>query len=71
MTCPIKTCDQQVKSDHLMCREHWYMLPRSIRSEVWNSWRARQNAMSHTATVQRHEDAKWHAIQAVNQMVLP
>ena len=69
--CPVKTCEKSISGEHLMCRDHWYMVPRSIRSKVWNSWRARQAAMSDHVAVQRHEDAKAHAISAVNQMVLP
>lgn len=36
--CPADGCEEQVPAHMLMCRTHWYMVPRHLRSAVWNAW---------------------------------
>jgi len=30
--CAIDTCPEQIPSGFLMCRDHWYMVPRDLRN---------------------------------------
>ncbi len=38
--CPVGGCRQQVRADRLMCRAHWYQVPRPLRDTVWAAWRS-------------------------------
>lgn len=74
--CPIDGCDVEINTlQLLMCREHWFMVPRELRAEVWAAWRGRQSAGlsaspdDYDAAVERHEHAKAVAINAVNEKV--
>lgn len=37
--CPIKGCPADIPSRLLMCRDHWYLVPRELRDEVWRTHR--------------------------------
>jgi hypothetical protein len=41
--CPVDGCDVQVGLDHLMCREHWFLVPKVLRHQVWRAWRGWQS----------------------------
>lgn len=41
--CPADDCGETVKGV-LMCRKHWRMVPRVMRTEVNGAWRAFQRA---------------------------
>ena len=51
--CPADGCDRDVSADMLMCRGHWYMVPKPLRNAVWNAWRGGAGAGSaqHTAAI--------------------
>jgi hypothetical protein len=50
--CPVPGCDTQIDASRLMCRDHWYLVPKEIRDLVWATWR------SGTANLSReHQDA--------------
>jgi len=36
--CPGPGCDEQCPGDMLMCRVHWFQVPKHIRDEVWAAW---------------------------------
>jgi hypothetical protein len=38
--CPAGDCSVQVRADRLMCRSHWYQVPRPLRAAVWATWRS-------------------------------
>lgn len=51
--CPIPLCGDQIDPSRLMCRTHWYMVPKELRDRVWATWRSGQGAFSgeHQAAV--------------------
>jgi hypothetical protein len=38
--CPVNGCRQHVSPDRLMCRLHWYQVPKRLRDIVWITWRS-------------------------------
>jgi hypothetical protein len=38
--CPVAGCAAVISASRLMCRRHWYRLPKPIRDLVWFSWRS-------------------------------
>jgi hypothetical protein len=44
--CPVPGCRAQIDSSRLMCRSHWYLVPKQIRDRVWATWRSGQGAHS-------------------------
>lgn len=69
MSCPIDECVETITSERVMCRRHWYMVPRDLRSEVWDAWRERLESPLDQSLVGRYEQAKAAAIEAVNAKV--
>ena len=41
-TCHARNCDVRVPPKLLMCRRHWYMVPKAIRDAVWAEYRPGQ-----------------------------
>lgn len=37
--CPIEGCDAGRASGQLMCRAHWYKVPKELRDKVWRTAR--------------------------------
>jgi hypothetical protein len=33
--CPVDGCSNRRETNQLMCRKHWYKVPRELRHEVW------------------------------------
>ena len=72
--CPIRRCDELVTRTRLMCRHHWFMVPRASRRIVWAAWlRLRSLCGTEGAAA---ENAKRHyrrcrnkAIDIVNELV--
>lgn len=58
--CPISGCEQRIDPSRLMCRGHWYTVPKEIRDQVWATWRSGQGAFS-----REHKSAVRSAIAAV------
>jgi hypothetical protein len=44
--CPIPRCERPIDPSRLMCRVHWYMVPKKLRDEVWATWRSGYAAYS-------------------------
>jgi hypothetical protein len=44
--CPVSGCREPVDPSRLMCRGHWYQLPRQLRDLVWATWRSGEGALS-------------------------
>lgn len=38
--CPASGCRRPVSPDRLMCRPHWYQVPKPLRDAVWATWRS-------------------------------
>ncbi|MGN6796292.1 MAG: hypothetical protein ACTHJW_28220 [Streptosporangiaceae bacterium] len=58
--CPIPGCNGQIDPSRLMCREHWYMVPKELRDQVWATWRSGHGAFS-----MDHQHAVGVAVAAV------
>lgn len=41
-TCHAKGCQVPVAPKMLMCRKHWYMIPKPLRDAVWAEYRPGQ-----------------------------
>ena len=42
--CPVARCPAGVAPDRLMCRFHWYLVPRTLRDAVWRTWNSGEDA---------------------------
>ncbi len=40
LVCPITDCTASIAFGQLACRRHWFMVPRELRAEVWQTWRS-------------------------------
>lgn len=40
MSCPVERCLNSRDAGRLMCRKHWYQVPKQLRDEVWRTWKA-------------------------------
>lgn len=58
--CSIPGCGWEIDPSRLMCRCHWYAVPKLMRDRVWATWRSGQGAFS-----AEHQDAVRIAITAV------
>jgi len=52
VSCPVLGCGEQIDPSRLMCRRHWYRVPKQLRDQVWATWRSGQGALS-----REHHDA--------------
>jgi hypothetical protein len=59
-SCAIPGCARPIDPSRLMCRCHWYTVPKELRDRVWATWRSGQDAYS-----REHQDAVRQAISAV------
>lgn len=62
--CQALGCQHLVRRGHLMCNDHWRMVPAPAQRAVWAAWRA-QRAVNSVATLRDYLDAKQAAIDAV------
>lgn len=60
--CPATGCTRRVGSGMLMCRSHWFMVPKAQRDAVWDAWNRGLGAGSAA-----HRDAILAAVEAVNR----
>lgn len=44
--CAVSGCSEQIDPSRLMCRDHWYRVPRQLRDLVWATWRSGEGALS-------------------------
>lgn len=58
--CPIPRCGEGIDPSRLMCKKHWYMVPKQMRDHVWATWRS-----GHAAYTTEHRDAVDAAVAAV------
>ena len=59
--CPVPGCKDTHPPAHLMCRHHWYKVPKPLRDEVWDSYR-RDGVLS-----DRYRQARDEAIKAAHE----
>ena len=60
--CPAQGCTRGVSPSMLLCRPHWYMVPKPLRDAVWAAWADGTGAGSPA-----HRAAISAAIDAVNR----
>jgi hypothetical protein len=56
-SCPVPGCGSLIDPSRLMCRRHWYLVPKQLRDWVWATWRSGEGPFSH-----EHHDAVLMAI---------
>jgi len=49
--CPIPGCTRYRKRFHVMCHEHWAMVPGSLQDQVWESQRKERGGKEHAAAI--------------------
>ena len=59
--CPAARCTRRVAAHQLMCRPHWYMVPKPLRDAVYDAYRGGLAGRSPA-----HRAAVTDAIGAVN-----
>lgn len=37
--CAAKGCSEEIPDHLLMCRSHWFSVPKPIRDEIWEAYR--------------------------------
>ena len=50
-TCPAPDCTRTVIDNMLMCRNHWFRVPKGIRDEVWAAYREEPQSERHLAAI--------------------
>lgn len=63
--CHATGCEEPVPPVMLMCRKHWYMVPKGIQRRVWAHYRHGQEIRKDPS--EEYLDAMRAAIQAVEQ----
>lgn len=58
--CAATPCAVTVQPGMLMCREHWFSVPKVLRDSIWRTWRARQ--------VSHYQDYVRQAVDFVDAM---
>lgn len=51
MKCPVIGCTNQRSHDQLLCRGHWFSVPKELRDRIWNLYRSAQGSEAHRAAV--------------------
>ena len=44
--CQVPGCDDQIDPSRLMCRRHWYRVPKQLRDRVWATWQSGRGTSS-------------------------
>ena len=44
--CRIPGCTATVSPERLMCRPHWYQVPKHLRDLIWATWRSGAGVLS-------------------------
>ena len=61
-TCGRPGCIHSCRENELMCRTHWYLVPRPLRAKVWSAYRAWEHGRGDLRTLRA---AQQEAIDAV------
>ena len=63
--CPIIGCERVPEQGHLMCKPHWFMVPQSLRNDVWKAYDHGRGLLS-----EAYAKARDAAIGSVNKSVM-
>lgn len=44
--CRVPRCNEQIDPSRLMCRRHWYRVPKPLRDQVWATWQSGRGTSS-------------------------
>lgn len=66
-TCHAAGCTASCPPKHLMCRKHWFMVPRWLQLRVWETYQSGQEEGAATPSEEWH-DAANAAINAVAEI---
>jgi len=58
----VPSCNEEIDTSRLMCRHHWYRVPKQLRDHVWATWRSGRGTLS-----TEHQRAVRLAIAACRQ----
>lgn len=64
--CAVPDCPKQVHQTYLMCRPHWFSVPKPLRDAVWKTWKAFERSREPGATLvmKAYKEAREDAIAA-------
>ena len=69
VTCAAHGCERTVQRGQLMCKGHWFSLPKAMRDDVWRTWRTcqrhwrgRTDHAQQLREVRAYRDAVRHAV---------
>lgn len=62
--CAAPGCVHPRRDGQLMCREHWFQLPKPLRDEIWSTYRSHHQT-AHLDAVRRA--IKFHMVAAKNE----
>ena len=49
--CPAPGCKASIPHHMLFCRQHWFMVPKPLRDEVWRTYRDEAGSADHRQAV--------------------
>lgn len=55
--CTVPTCINGRRGSDLMCRDHWFKVPKALRDEVYRLWKAEPLGKNYMAARQAAIDA--------------
>lgn len=59
--CPI--CEKSISRTMLMCKPHWFQVPRELRDRVWSTYRAYRSDDGSLLDYVEARDAAIHAVE--------
>lgn len=59
--CPITKCPKRRGDDQVMCRDHWFKVPKNLRDKIWYEFQNNRGSEAHRAAV-------YAAIDHVNKL---
>jgi len=63
--CAVEGCGEVIPMGMLMCRPHWYQVPKALRDRVWETWNAVRRGGVKGETWPAYEEARDAAIASV------
>jgi len=64
-TCAVQGCGDPISPRQIMCRYHWFLVPRLLRLEVMRTWLDCERGHIHAEKWRRYRDATAAAVAAV------
>lgn len=61
MKCRVDGCEGNHADDQLVCRKHWFQVPKEVRRRIWDLYRGGEK------TADEHRDACLAALASLNR----